>query len=145
MTEADNTEQKTANTTGELLYSTMANEANGFYSQMITISTLSMGGSVVFYDKFFTVKSAWSIWLLFFTWIFFIFPVAILTWIRWQNVEAHRHMLKYFKKNKEEEYRKVEDISIRTRKWTAIAIVSLVLALLTLAIFASVNIYYKPK
>ena len=142
MTEANNSEQKTANTTGELLYSTMANEAHGFYSQMITICTVFLGGSLAFYDKFFTVRSAWSIWLLFLSWIFFIYPVVVLTWVRWKNVEAHRHMLEYLKMNKEEEYKIAEDISKKTRKLTEKAINSLGLALLALAVFAFINVSF---
>jgi len=145
MNEEKRTHQETAFSPVAQLYATMAQEAAGLYKQMITISTAFLGGSLAFFDKFFTTgKASCSIWLLFSAWVALIYPVFILSWVRWQNVESHRHMLEYLKNESSDgNYKKAAEIAAKGRKWTKSAIISLALALALLAIFALVNVYHK--
>jgi len=145
MNEEKRAHQEAAYSPVAQLYSTMAQEAAGLYKQMITISTAFLGGSLAFFDKFFTRgRASSSIWLLLFAWVALIYPVFVLSWVRWQNVESHRHMLEYLKNERSNgEYEKAADIAAKSRKLTMSAIISLAIALALLAIFVFVNVYYK--
>jgi len=136
---------QSTNSTIEQLYSTMAQEADGFYRQMITICTAYLGGTFVFYDKFVTENSTQSLWLLFLAWVALIYPTAVLTYIRWQNVESHRHILEYLKKQEEEEYTRAKTIAKNGRNLTKSAIYSMIIALLLLGMFTALNIYQSTQ
>lgn len=122
----------------------MSQEADGFYKQIITICTAFLGGSLAFFDKLYVSKATWSLWLLFTAWAALVYPLAVLVWVRWQNVEAHRHALEYFKTNDENEYKKAVSLPERGRKWTTSAIISMVLGLIIIAVFTAINIFSKP-
>lgn len=127
----------------ERLYSTMAEEADGFYKQMITICTAFLGGSLVFSEKLFVSDARWSLVLLFVAWLALTYPLAVLVWVRWQNVEAHRHALKYLTTHDVNEYQQAQSIPIKGRKWTTSAIILMVFGLFLIASFTAISIYFK--
>lgn len=127
----------------EVLYDTMSKEADGLYKQMITICTAFLGGTLVFFEKLFVSKAGWSIYFLFGGWAALTYPLAVLIYVRWQNVEAHRHTLEYFKTRNEAEYNIAVAIPKRGRKWTTSAIVSMVAGLILIATFTAINIIYR--
>jgi len=123
------------------LYTSMVKEADGFYKQMITISTALLGGSLAFFNYFFTSNKVFhSKWLLLLAWFFLIYQITILSWIRWQNVESHRHALEYLKNKSEDyNYEKASKIAKRGRFFTKTAIISLMFTFLLFAIFVYIN------
>jgi uncharacterized membrane protein YdbT with pleckstrin-like domain len=123
------------------LYTSMVKEADGFYKQMITISTALLGGSLAFFNYFFTSNKVFhSKWLLLLAWFFLIYQITILSWIRWQNVESHRHALEYLKNKSEDyNYEKASKIAKRGRFFTKTAIISLMITFLLFAIFVYIN------
>jgi len=125
----------------ECLYSTMAQEANGLYSQMITISTAFFGGSLAFFGRFNVSASTWFVCILVLAWLALIAPLAILICVRWKNVEAHRHALEYIKTGKDEEYKKAVQIPRRARCCTKVAIGLMMFGLLLLMILTAMGIY----
>lgn len=127
----------------EVLYDTMSKEADGLYKQMITICTAFLGGTLVFFEKLFVGNAEWSIYILFVGWAALTYPLAVLMIVRWQNVEAHRYILEYFKTNEEAEYNKAVEIPKRGRKWTKSAIFSMVAGLILISIFTAINIIYR--
>ncbi len=136
----DNREQKIS---FEALYDTMSKEADGLYKQMITICTAFLGGSLVFFEKLFVSDAGWAIYFLFGGWAALTYPLAVLIYVRWQNVEAHRHILEYLKTESEIEYNKAVAIPKRGRKWTTSAIISMLAGLILIATFTAINIIYR--
>jgi len=136
----DNTQQTISL---EALYDTMSKEVDGLYKQMITICTAFLGGTLVFFEKLFVSDAGWSIYFLFGGWAALTYPLAVLIYIRWQNVEAHRHTLEYFKTKNEDEYNKAVAIPKRGRKWTTSAIISMVAGLVLIGAFTAINIVYR--
>jgi hypothetical protein len=127
----------------ERLYDTMSKEVDGLYRQMITICTAFLGGTLVFFEKLFVSNAEWSIYVLFGGWAALTYPLAVLIFIRWQNVEAHRHVLEYLKTGKEKEYNEAVLMSRRGRKWTTSAIISMVAGLVLVAAFTAINIFNR--
>jgi len=125
------------------LYTTMSQEADGFYKLLITICTTFLGGTLIFFEKLFVSDARWSIWLLFLAWLALAYSIAVLVWIRWQNVEAHRHALEYLKTRVEKDYEKAVSIPNKARKWTTSAIIVMMIGLGLIAVFTAINIYYK--
>ena len=125
------------------LYTTMSQEADGLYKLLITICTTFLGGTLVFFEKLFVSDARWSIWLLFLAWLALTYSIAVLVWIRWQNVEAHRHALEYTKTGDENEYKKAEGIPEAGRRWTLSAIIIMIAGLLLLALFTAINVFYR--
>ena len=132
------------------LYDTMSQEADGLYKQLITICTTFFGGSLlgglwVFFEneKMFVGNAKCLLWLLFAAWVALTYPLAALVWIRWQNVESHRHVLEYLKTRDEEEYKKAKSIPKKGRKWMTSALISMVFGLVLIAVFTAMSIYYK--
>lgn len=127
----------------ERLYATMSEEAAGLYNQLITICTAFLGGTLVFFNKMFVGNVGWSLWLLFTGWAALTYPLAVLVLVRWQNVEAHRHALEYFKNHVEKEYDKAVSIPRKARIWTKSAIILMVVGLILIAVFTAINIFLK--
>jgi len=126
------------------LYTTMVKEADGFYKQMLTISTSLLGGSLAFFNYFFTSNKVFhSTGILLLAWFLLIYQITILSWIRWQNVESHRHALEYLK-NKSENYlyEKASKIAEKGRFFTKTAIISLMITFLLFTIFVYINFLY---
>ena len=129
----------------EQLYNTMSGEADGLYRQIITICTVFLGGTLAYFDKLFVGNVRWSIVFLFGAWLALTYPLAVLVRVRWQNVEAHRHALEFFKTHDNKEYDKAVEIPRRGRRRTNCAICSMIIGLLLIAIFAGINIIFKFK
>lgn len=124
------------------LYSTMIQEANNFYRQVLTICSLFLGGSLALYDRFASSIIPCTSCLLFITWLLLVYSASIITIIRWRNVESHRLMIEYFK-DKDSNSKKYDEAASRYKKdkcLTVSSIVSFILALLSLSIFAFVNL-----
>jgi len=134
-----------SNVSLDQLYNTMAQEADGFYKQMITISTAFLGGTLAYFDKLFVGNVRWSLWLLFPGWALLVFPIAVLALVRWQNVEAHRHVLEYFKTGDEKEYATAARIGKKGRWRTKCAIYSMILGLALMAAFTAANIFFSQR
>jgi hypothetical protein len=118
----------------------MSKEADGFYNQMIAICTGFLGGTLIFFKMLFVASAEWSLLLLFLGWAALTYPLAVLIFVRWQNVEAHRHALEYLKKGDEKEYMLAVSIPKKGRKWTESAIISMVVGLILIATFTAINI-----
>ncbi len=129
----------------ETLYDAMAREADGFYRQITTICTAFLGGILVFLEKLFTISPKSIIYLIVLGSgvICLILSLAAISYVRWQNVEAHRHALKYFKTEDKSEYNKAMEIPERSRIWTKIAIFSMILGIFLITIFVGASIIYK--
>ncbi len=136
----------------DTLYNTMSQEADGLYRQLMTIGTSFFGGSLLGFVWFIfnneRIKSEKHLlWLLFVAWIALIYTVGALTWIRWQNVESHRHVLEYLKLQGEEkcdkadkEYNKAKSISSKNRKWMSSVFVSVLVGIILIAVFTAMII-----
>jgi len=95
-------------------------------------------------------------------WVTLIYTVAALVWIRWQNVESHRHVLEYLKawdkylkacdkkdynKANEEynkadkEYNKAKSIIGKGRKLMISVFISMLVGLILIAVFTAMIIY----
>jgi len=129
----------------ERLYATMSEEAAGVYKLVITICTAFLGGTLVYFDKLFISKATWSIYILFLGWAALTYPLAVLVFVRWQNVEAHRHVLEYVKTGDDKEFEKAASIPRKSRKWTTSALISMVAGLVLIAVFTAINIALKPN
>lgn len=127
----------------ETLYNTMSKEADGTYRQMIAVCTAFLGGTLVFFEKLFIGDVWWSIYFLFTGWAALAYSLTVLCWVRWKNVEAHRHILEYFKSSSEKNYKRADSISKSGRKLMISAIVVMVVGVILIAIFAGINIYFK--
>jgi len=124
----------------ERLYSTMSSEADGLYKQMITICTTLLGGTLLFFDKLFVGNVSWTLAILFFGWAALTYPLPVMIFVRWKNVEAHRHILEYFKTKDQKEYEKAVELPRRSRWWTKSAILSMTLGLVLIAVFTAINV-----
>jgi hypothetical protein len=127
------------------LYSTMIQEANNFYRQVLTICSCFLGGSLALYDRFARSIIPCTSCLLVLTWVLLVYSVFVITFIRWKNVESHRLMIGYIKERDDAKYYKAEDIYKKGKCLTVSSIVSLIIALLLLSIFASVNLLYTSR
>jgi hypothetical protein len=122
------------------LYATMAQEASGLYSQLLTICTAFLGGSLTFYEKLAPNPLPCSMLFLFLAWLSFIYSLLALIWVRWKNVEAHRMILESLKGD-ECLYDKARKTAIKTRRVTNSIIVSIGFGMSFLALFVFINSY----
>jgi hypothetical protein len=140
----DNIQPAKSNVSLDELYKTMATEAAGLYNQMITICTTFLGGTLVFYDKLFVSGNSYTLILLFLGWLCLVIPLPMLIWIRWQNVEAHRYILKYIKFQKADDYTKGVEIPKKSRCLTQWAIWLIAVGLFLISLFTAINISLDP-
>ena len=147
MTDNNNNQIKSKSDDGIVpaLYSTMIQEANNFYRQILTICSLFLGGSLALYDRFASSKMVSTSFLLFITWLLLVYSASIITIIRWRNVESHRLMIEYIKDRDEAKYHKAARIHKMDKCLTVSSIVSFILALFSLSIFAFVNLLVTSR
>ncbi len=137
--------QARSNISLEALYNTMSVEAGGLYNQAITICTAFLGGTLIFYERLFVSDITWTLIILVLGWITLVYPLAAFTYVRWQNVEAHRHVLEYFNTGEKEDYDKALAIPKKSRCLTKSAITSMVIGLCLVGIFTTLNLVLLQK
>lgn len=129
----------------DTLYDTMSREADGLYKQLMTIGTSFFGGSLLgfvwfLFDNEVVRNEKRLLWPLFMAWVALIYTVVVLVWIRWQNVESHRHVLEYLKTSDEKEYNKAKSIRNKSRNLMVSALVLMLVGLVLIAAFTAMLI-----
>lgn len=143
--------QSNDDSTRQVLYQTMAQEAAGLYSQMLTICSAFLGGSLALYDRLVPENPIRIKWFLFCLWGSLVYPVIILLFVRWRNIESHRLVLEsqrlggeglWYKEKHEEAirlYEKARRIAQFDRRLMLSAIVSLMAGLVLLATLVTIS------
>jgi len=130
------------------LYRTMVQEASAFYRQMATICSAFLGGSMLFSDRLVRApEPRWS-WILLAAWVCFVLTLAVIVWLRWQNVESHRLVLESLKSpssdaspGSQDKYDKALMLAKHGRVLTYVALVSLLLGLAAHVVYIGLNLY----
>ena len=74
----------------ELIFSTIAQEAAGFYGLLLTLATSFLGATLVFVDRIAPNPQRWTLILLGLGWLSLIASVSLIAWVRWRNIESGR-------------------------------------------------------
>lgn len=124
------------------LYRTMVQEASAFYRQMATICSAFLGGSMLFSDRLVRAPEPRWWWILLGAWICFVLTLAVIVWLRWQNVESHRLVLESLKdEGSQDEYNQACVLAKRGRCLTYVALGSLLLGLAAHVVYLGLNLY----
>lgn len=117
----------------ELIFATIAQEAAGFYSLILTVASTFLGGTLVFIDRIAPDPVGWSLMVLAVGWLSLLLSVTLIAWVRWRNIESGRHA-------QDGIWDKVERQESVTRAMTKAAIGALVVGMLLVTVFGFVNL-----
>ena len=117
----------------ELIFSTIAQEAAGFYGLILTLATSFLGATLVFIDRIAPKPQHWTLILLGLGWLCLIAAVSLIASVRWRNIESGRtaHAGDWEKESDEEKM---------TRKLTVGAVFFLVIGMSLVTLFGFLNL-----
>jgi hypothetical protein len=77
----------------EVVFSTAATEAAGFYKFIITVASSFLGGTLLFLERVVPHPTSLGVALLGLGWLFLIASIAAVAWIRRLNLESAQRAL----------------------------------------------------
>ncbi len=124
----------------ELLANELVAEARGFYTQLTTVASAFLGGSIFFRDKF--PNAAGCDWLLGVAWTCFALSLALIVFVRLNNVTGAERAIESIDGRPPHKTLTTSRISALGRGCTYAAVALLAFGVLALVAFgwASINI-----
>ncbi len=127
------------------VHTTMAREANGFYTLMSTICSAFLGGALVFSERVLVDSPLLSRALLVAGIAGLTLCLALLSWVRWGNVESYRMYAEALRDQDMATYERLRARGAVERRKTRTAVWSFTIGLSALAAFAAERVINHPS
>jgi len=122
----------------DALFDSIVRESQGFHNQLITIASAFFAGTLFFIEKLIYNLNVYSLLLLIFGWLALIISILLSVHIRLNNLESGRLAL-------EEKYNDAAHLDRKKEKWSKYSAWLLVIGMISLTFFGSINLYYKIR